>query len=133
MLSAPSPVISASSSQPSENVYHALAAWAMRADGRLLTAWAVAGWLDAAGVAVFLPRSWLLAMPLLSISSIGVWGLAMRRLRALDAAGSPAPLRRQALLAVTAASVTIGTIAAIAAFFAAFLLAMGRRWGVPGG
>jgi hypothetical protein len=132
-MSAPSPVVSASASQPAENVYHALAEWAVRADGRLLAAWAVVGWLDALGIAVFLPRWWLLAMPLVSLSALGVWGLATRRLRTLDAGGPATPLRRHALLAVRAAAVTIGTIAAVAAFYAAFLLGMGRRWGVPGG
>jgi len=132
-MSAPLPVVTASASQPSENVYHALAEWAVRADGRLLAAWAVAGWLDAVGVAVFLPGLWLAAMPLVSISALGVWGLATQRLRAIEAGASPATGRRQALLAVRAAAVTIGTIAAIAAFYAALLLGMGRRWGVPGG
>jgi hypothetical protein len=132
-MSAPSPVVPAATSQPAENVYHALADWAVRADGRLLAAWAVVGWLDALGIAVFLPGLWLLAMPFVSISALGVWGLATRRLRTLDAGGPPAPRRRQALLAVRAAAVTIGTIAAIAAFYAALLLGMGRRWGVPGG
>ena len=132
-MSAPSAVVPASASQPSENVYHALAEWAVRADGRLLSAWAIVGWLDALGIAVFLPRWWLLAMPFVSVSALGVWGLATRRLRTLDAGGPLAALRRQALLAVRTAAVTIGTIAAIAAFYAALLLGMGRRWGVPGG
>ena len=132
-MSAPLPVVSGAVSPPAENVYRALARWAGRADRRLLAAWALVGWLDAAGLAVFLPRLWLLAMPFVSLSALGVWGLATQRLHALETAGAPAEGRRQALLAVRAAAVTIGTIAAIAAFYAAFLLGMGRRWGVPGG
>jgi hypothetical protein len=132
-MSAPLPVVSAAASPPAENVYRALARWAGRADRRLLAAWAIVGWLDAAGLALFLPRLWLLALPFVSVSALGVWGLATQRLRVLEAAASSAEGRRQALLAVRAAAVTIGTIAAIAAFYAAFLLGMGRRWGVPGG
>jgi len=132
-MSAPSPVVYATASQSPDNVYHALAVWAERADRRLLSAWAVVGWADALGIAVFLPRLWLLAMPLISVSALGVWGLAARRSRALDEAGTVAPVRRQALLAVRAAAVTIGTIAAIAAFFAAFLLVLGPRAGGPDG
>ena len=132
-MSAPSPVVSTSASHSPENVYPALAEWAVHADGRLLAAWAVVGWVDALGVAVFLPGWWLLAMPFVSISALGVWGLATRRLRALQASGTLPSARRQALLAVRAAAVTIGTIAAITAFYAALLLGMGRRWGVPGG
>jgi len=132
-MSAPMPVLTASPSHPAENVYRALASWAGRADGRLLAAWAVVGWLDAAGLAVLLPRAWLLAMPFVAISALGVWGLATQRLRALEALATPAVGRKQALLAVRAAAATIGTIAAIAAFYAALLLGMGPRWGVPGG
>ncbi|MGA2384655.1 MAG: hypothetical protein ABSG61_14605 [Gemmatimonadales bacterium] len=132
-MSAPLPVVTVSASHPAENVYLALARWASRADRRLLAAWAIVGWLDAAGLAVFLPRLWLLAMPFVSISALGVWGLATQRLRVLEATGSLTAGRQQALLAVRAAAVTIGTVAAIAAFYAALLLGMGRRWGVPGG
>ena len=132
-MSTPVSAVSASASQPAENVYRALAHWAGRADRRLLTAWAVVGWLDAAAIAVFLPGMWLLAMPFVSLSALGVWGLATQRLRALAADVPRRAARRQALLAVRAAAVTIGTVAAIAAFYAALLLGMGRRWGVPGG
>lgn len=132
-MSTPMPVLTASPSDPAENVYRSLARWAGRADGRLLAAWAIVGWLDAAGLAVLLPRLWLLAMPLVSISALGVWGLATQRLRALGTGATPAPVRKQALLAVRAAAATIGTVAAIAAFYAALLLGMGPRWGVPGG
>lgn len=132
-MSTPLPVVTASASHPGDNVYLALARWAGRADRRLLAAWAIVGWLDAAGLAVFLPHLWLLAMPFVCVSALGVWGLATQRLHALEAAGAPAAGRKQALLAVRAAAVTIGTVAAIAAFYAALLLGMGRRWGVPGG
>jgi len=132
-MSAPSPVVSAGTAVPAENVYHALARWAGDADRRLLAAWAIVGWLDAAGLAVFFPDLWLLALPFVSVSALGVWGLATQRLRALEAGAAPTDGRRQALLAVRTAAVTIGTIAAIAAFYAAFLLGMGERWGVPGG
>ncbi len=132
MMSAPSPVFSAPVSHPADNVYHALALWAGRADRRLLAAWAVVGWLDAAGLAVFLPHLWLLAMPFVCVSALGVWGLATQRLRQLERGGAHG-FRVQSLVAVRAAAVTIGTIAAIAAFSAALLLGMGPRWGVPGG
>jgi hypothetical protein len=132
-MSTPLPVVTASASHPDENVYRALARWAGRADRRLLAAWAIVGWLDAAGLAVLLPRLWLLAMPFVCVSALGAWGLATQRLHALEAAGEPAAGRKQALLAVRAAAVTIGTIAAIAAFYAALLLAMGPRAGGPDG
>ncbi len=132
MLSAPSPYPVAAP-PASENVYHALAGWADRADRRILAAWAVAGWLDALGVAVFLPALWLVALPFLSVSCIGVWGLASRRTRALALAQSAPRLTLRALSFVEAAAVAIGTLAALAAFYWAFLLLLGRRWGVPGG
>jgi hypothetical protein len=132
-MSAPLRIASAPVLHPADNVFQALAAWARRADPRLLAAWAVVGWLDAAGLAVFLPRLWLLALPLVSVSALGVWGLATQRLRALETAGAATPLKRQVLLAVRTAAVTIGTVAAIAAFYAAFLLAMGPRAGGPDG
>ena len=139
MLSAPSPIVPAPApahapaSASSENVYHALAEWTARASGRLLTAWAIAGWLDAVGVAVLLPRLWLLALPFLTVSSIGVWGLASRGSRALEAAPQQARFKRRALQVVRTAAVVVGTLAAIIAFYGAFLLALGRRWGGPGG
>jgi len=129
-MSTPLPVVSVS--PPAENVYRALARWAGRADRRLLASWAVVGWLDAAGLAVLLPRLWLLALPFVCVSALGAWGLATQRLRALEPAGGSGA-RKQALLAVRAAAVTIGTVAAIAAFYAAFLLAMGPRAGGPDG
>ena len=132
-MSTPLPAVSAPAVQPAENVYRALARWAGRADRRLLTAWAVVGWLDAAALALFLPRLWLLAMPFVCLSALGVWGLATQRLRTLAADAPRRAAREQALLAVRAAAVTIGTVAAIAAFYAALLLGMGQRWGVPGG
>lgn len=132
-MSTPLPVVTASASHPAENVYRALARWARRADRRLLAAWAIVGWLDAAGLAIFLPRLWLLAMPFVSVSALGVWGLATQHLRVLEAAGALTAKRKQGLLAVRAAAVTIGTVAAIAAIYAALLLGMGPRWGVPGG
>jgi len=132
-MSAPSRVAAAPATHPADNVYRALGAWAGRADRRLLAAWALMGWLDAAGLAVFLPRLWLLAMPLVCISALGTWGVATQRLRAFEAAGPAGAAKRQALLAVRAAAVTIGTVAAIAAFYAAFLLMMGTRAGGPDG
>ena len=132
-MSAPSRVVPAPATHPADNVYRALGAWAGRADRRLLAAWAVMGWLDAAGLAAFLPRLWLLALPLVCFSALGTWGFATQRLRGLAAAGAASAAQRRALLAVRAAAVTIGTVAAIAAFYAAFLLMMGTRAGGPDG
>ncbi len=132
MLSTPSSV-PAADSHPPENVYHALGEWSRSADGRLLVAWAVVGCLDAAAIAVLLPAWWLAAMPLVSLSSLGVWGLATRRARALAAARPSPRVRLRVLSLIEAASVVIGTLAALMAFYGAFLLGLGRRWGVPGG
>ncbi len=131
-MSAPSPYPVPAPSAP-DDVYHALGEWARRADRRLLTAWAVGGWLDALGVALFLPDLWLVALPLLSVSSIGVWGLASRWSRSLALTGRGSRLRLRALSLIEAAAVAIGTLAALTAFYWGFLLLLGRRWGVPGG
>jgi hypothetical protein len=116
-----------------ETVYHALARWARHASRSRLTLWAIGGALEAAGVAVVLPRFWLLSPLLLCIAAIGAWGLATQRLLALDAAQLPARLQRPALKAARLAAVTIGTLAAIGAAVGALLLLLGPRWGPSGG
>jgi hypothetical protein len=115
-----------------ETVYDAVASWAMHASPRRLAAWAFGGVLDAVGIALVLPGWWLLAPPLVSIASIGAWGLAAQRVQVLQAANAP----RDAVVALKVAKLTavvVGTVAAIAAFYGAFLMMLDGRWGPSGG
>lgn len=132
MMSAPS-LLPGAASPPGETVYHAIAEWAMRAPSGRLTAWAVGGTVDAVGLALFLPGWWPLALLLLCISSIGYWGLAWHKRRALLATPSTARFPRLALQVAMTAAITIGTVAAIAAFYGTFLMLMGTRAGGPDG
>ena len=116
---------------PDQTVYDAIARWASHAGRARLAVWAIGGAVEAAAVALVLPRLWLLAPLLLCIASIGAWGLASQR--ALDAARLPARKERLALRAARLAAVAIGTIAAIVAAYGALLLLLGPRWGPDGG
>lgn len=132
MMSAPS-LLPGAASPPSETVYHAISEWAMRAPRGRLTAWAVGGTVDAVGLALFLPGWWPLALLFVCIASIGFWGLAWHRRQALLAAPSASRFPRLAMQVVMIAAVTVGTAAAITAFYGTFLMLMGTRAGGPDG
>ncbi len=118
---------------PDETVYDAIARWASHAGRARLAVWAIGGAVEAAAVALVLPRLWLLAPLLLCIASIGAWGLASQRIGTLDAACLPARKERLALKAARLTAVAVGTVAAIAAAYGALLLLLGPRWGPDGG
>ncbi len=110
-----------------ETVYAALAQWAMRASHGRLTAWAVGGGVDAVGIALFVPSLWPLALPFGCLASIGAWGLATRRARALELAGSRGA-RWTLLRAARTIAVVTGTLLAVAAFYTALWLVLGPSW-----
>lgn len=116
-----------------ETVYDAVMDWAMHAPRARLAAWAAGGAVDAVGVTLVLPNWWLVALPLVCIASIGAWGLAAQRLERLRMAPAPARVQRFALEGVKAATVAVGTLAAIVALYAALLILLGPRWGPTGG
>jgi hypothetical protein len=116
-----------------ETVYQALARWARRAARARLSFWLIGGSLAAAGVALVLPRFWVLSPLLLCVAAIGAWGLATQRVLSLDAAQLPARFQRPALKTARFAALVIGTMAAIATAIGALLLLLGPRWGPSGG
>jgi hypothetical protein len=116
-----------------ETVYRAIARWAVHAGRGRLAVWLVGGSLEAAGVAVVLPRWWVLSGLLLCVAAIGAWGLATQRLVTLETAQAAARAQRLALRGARIAAVLIGTIAAVAAAYGALLLLLGPRWGPSGG
>jgi hypothetical protein len=131
-MSAPS-LLPGAASPPSETVYHAVAEWATHAPRGRLTAWAVGGTVDAVGLALFLPGWWPLALLFTCIASVGYWGLAWHRQQVLLAAPAAGRFPRIALQVAMVAAIAVGTIAALAAFYGAFLMLMGTRAGGPDG
>jgi hypothetical protein len=116
-----------------ETVYHAVARWATHTARWRLAVWAIGGVLEAAAIALVLPRFWVLTPLLLCVACIGAWGLATQRVHTLDAAPAPARVQRLALRIARTAALVIGTIAAIATAYGALLLLLGPRWGPSGG
>lgn len=119
-----------------ENVYAAIARWAMRASHGHLTAWTVGGAVDAIGIAAFVrpvwPSAWVpiwpLALPFGCLASIGAWGLATRGGDALARAGGARTPRWHLFRAARAAAVVAGTVLAIATFYVALWLVLGPSW-----
>ncbi len=111
-----------------ETVYAALAQWATRASSGRLTAWAVGGGVDALGIAFFVPSFWPRALPFGCLASIGAWGLATRRARALELAGLRTTARWKLLRAARTLAVVTGTVLAVAAFYTALWLVLGPSW-----
>ena len=68
------------------------------------------------------------AIPLVSVGSVGAWGLAAQQIQTLDAARERARVRRLLLRTAKAATVTIGTVAAVAGFYGVLLLFLGPSW-----
>jgi hypothetical protein len=118
---------------PRETVYDAVAGWARRANRARLAVWTIGGTVNTVGIALVLPGWWPLAAFHTCIASIGAWGLAAQRLRTLDATHAPARFQYRALRAAEIAAVMVGTVAAVVAFYGAFLMLLGRRWGPSGG
>jgi hypothetical protein len=127
MMSTPSDV-HAPAHPDDGTVFQLVADWAMHARRPLLTAVAIVGLVDAAAVVVLLPSLWLLATPLMCLSSIGAWGLASQNLLALDAAPAPPSRRRLVVLAVRTAAATVGMVAAILGLYGILLKLLGGRW-----
>ncbi len=111
-----------------ETVYAAVARWALRASHGRLTAWTVGGTVDALGIVLVVPSFWPLALPFGCLASIGAWGLATRRVRALELAGLGGTARWKLLRAVRPVAIVIGTAAAGAAFYTARWLVLGPSW-----
>ncbi len=128
----PAPAVPAVPAVPAptvnETVYTALARWALRASYGRLTAWTVGGAVDAVGIVLVVPSFWPLALPFACLASIGAWGLASRRVRALELAGLGGTARWKLLRAVRPVAVVIGTVAAVAAFYTALWLVLGPSW-----
>ncbi len=118
---------------PRETVYDLIASWAMRASPRRLAVWAIGGTVNAIGIALVLPGWWLVGALQVCVASIGAWGLASQRARALASAPAPSRLVREALQAARTAAFTVGTLAALILFFGAFFTLLGQRWGPSGG
>lgn len=130
-MSAPTPLPAVS--RPRGTVYDLIADWARRAPRRRLVTWAIGGAADAVGIVVVRPGWWLAATPLLCLASVGAWGLASQRERALDAGAAASGGQRRLLRVARLAAIVLGTAAAVAAFYGVLWLVFGTRWGPSGG
>ena len=96
-----------------ENVFALVARLARRAsDGQLVVAAAI-GIVAAAIVGLVRPDWWFVALPLLSVGSFGVWGIADRTAAERTARLGPAFDGRSTLASIRVASAVIGTVAGI--------------------
>ncbi len=120
-LSVPAAVPGSAASR--QDVYQAIASWALRQRFGRLNAWVVGGVVDAVGLLLFLPVLWPLACAFVSIAAVGAWGLAAQRLAAPGAA-----VRRGALREIMFAAVAAGSVAALLAFYGVFLAILGPSW-----
>jgi hypothetical protein len=97
----------------SENVFALMARLARRAsDGQLVVAAAI-GIAAAAIVGLAVPRLWFVALPLLSVGSFGVWGIADRTAAERSARLGPEFDGRGALASIRALAAVIGTVAGL--------------------
>jgi len=112
---------------PPQTVYAAIAAWARRASADRLAAWAIGGCSAAALVAVFVSVRWVAALPLIA-GAVGVWGLADRRLRLLEALPQPPSREARAFRVLQTLALIAGTLAGIISFYGVLLFVLGPRW-----
>jgi hypothetical protein len=118
---------------PQGTVYALIAAWALRARQRQLIDWALGGAVAAIGIVIVKPAWWLAAMPFVCVASVGTWGVVSQRIRLLHT--TPGSERRWHLVLrlIAAASVVLGTAAAIVAMYGALWLILNGRLGAQGG
>jgi len=96
-----------------ESVFALSARLARRAsDGQLVVAAAI-GILAAALVFLVRPTLWYLALPLLSVGSFGVWGIAERTAAERGARLGPDFAGRYALASVRLTAAVVGTVAGL--------------------
>jgi hypothetical protein len=108
-----------------ENLFALVARLARRAsDGQLVVA-AAAGVASAAIVGLLLPDWWLLALPLLCVGSVGVWGIAERTSAEREARLGPTYGGRRTLAGVRITAAVIGTLAGALALLALVARAIG--------
>lgn len=96
-----------------ENVFALMARLARRAsDGQLVVAAAI-GIAAAAIVGLVAPGWWFVALPLLSVGSFGVWGIADRTATERSARLGPEFDGRGALASIRAMAAVIGTVTGV--------------------
>ena len=118
-----------SPSLPHETVYDVLGAWGRAAHPAVLAVAGALALLGGEAIAAFAPHWSLAATPLLTVASFSAWGLAAQQLDVLDRRVLPARERRRRVLRVLKlAAAGLGTVTAVVAFYAAFLLLLGPSW-----
>ena len=96
-----------------ENVFALVAKLARRAsDGQLVVAAGI-GIAAAAIVGLFRPDWWLVGLPLLSVGSFGIWGIADRTAAERTTRLGPAFEGRGALASVRVVAAVVGTVAGV--------------------
>ena len=96
-----------------ENVFALVARLARRAsDGQLVVAAGI-GIAAAAIVGLFRPDWWLVALPLLTVGSFGIWGIADRTATERTTRLGPAFEGRGALASVRVVAAAVGTVAGV--------------------
>lgn len=108
-----------------ENIFALIATLARRAsDGQLAIA-AMIGIAAAALIGLARPGLWFVALPLLSLGSFGVWGIAERTAIERAARIGPAYGGRRALAGVRATAAVVGTLSGTLALLALVARAIG--------
>lgn len=96
-----------------ENIFALAARLARRAsDGQLVVAAAI-GIVAAVIVGLLRPDWWLAALPLLSVGSFGIWGIADRTAAERTARLGPGFEGRGALASVRVVAAAVGTVAGV--------------------
>jgi len=107
-----------SQNEDGESIFALVAQLARRSsDGQLVVA-AATGIATAAIVGLVRPGWWLIALPLLSIGSFGIWGIAERTSAERLARIGPAFGGRRALASVRVTAAVIGTLSGTLALLA---------------
>jgi hypothetical protein len=114
-----------SADEEGENLFGLVATLARRAsDGQLVVA-AVVGIAAAGLIGLVRPGWWFLALPLLSLGSFGIWGVAERTAAERAARIGPAFTGRRALTGIRMIAAVIGTLAATLALLVIVAQALG--------
>lgn len=108
-----------------EHIFALVAKLARRASDGQLVAAATIGIAVAATIGLLAPAWWFVALPLLSIGSFGVWGIADRTAAERLERIGPSFAGRRALAVVRITAAAVGTLAASLVLLTLTMIAIG--------
>jgi hypothetical protein len=111
--------------QDGENIFVVVASLARRAPDGLLVVTAAIGIIAAVIIGLVRPGWWAVALPLLSIGSFGVWGIAERTSTERSTRLGPSFGGRRTLASVRLTAAVIGTLAGTLTLLSVVALALG--------